>query len=257
MPAPTLLDLQISEFDASGSTETTPSMSWSAGDFVAVLGMVEDVSISLTTPGGLTNLTLSAVAGTPTTASSACRGYAWTGTASGSGSGAFSTTLSNSSKHGGLMVAIFSGSDGLGNTAIDIALGATTTQSLVRGSNNSAVVQIWGDWNAVNDTAVTWNNSGTQRLADFQSGSSTQFAGSWGDQGAAGTTSYGFTGHAGGASMIAIALEIKGTAGGAGAGGFPFRPGHPMSHMLVRRHPKISRRWERRGSILVPEYRAA
>ena len=79
---------------------------------------------------------------------------------------------------------------------------------------DSFVGQVWGDWNAVNDAVVTWTPSGqTQRVAQFVSGSATFFVANWGDQGATGTTSYGFSGYAGG-DMTAITIEVKGTSGG-------------------------------------------
>lgn len=214
MAEPTLIGASPSEFDVTGTTETTGSLSWISGDFVAVLGMTEDDSRTLTTPGGLTNLTLSAVASTPTSAGSSCKGYAWTGTATGTGTGTFQTTKADGTL-AGIVAFVYRGSDGLGATAISAALGSTPNQNLVRGSNNSAVVTILGDWNAVADTTVTWTPSGqTQQEAMNDPIRASMFCANWGDQGAAGTTAYGFTAasYSGTGDFTAIALEIKGTA---------------------------------------------
>lgn len=192
----------------------TASISWTSGDIVVVLGMTEDNSVVYSTPTTAgSGLTFSAISGSPTNTASRCKGYAWSATASASGSGTIQATASGGASLRGMIVAfVFSGSTGIGGTAFSASLGATTTQSLTRTGANSHVVQIWGDWNAVNDTAVTWNNSGTQVDVQFTSGAFTEFSGRWGDQGSSGTTSYGFTAHAGGGDFTAITLEILGTA---------------------------------------------
>lgn len=209
MPEPTLADYQESTFTDTATNDVSGSATWSAGDVIVVLGMTADNADTLGTPTAA-GLTFAAVSGTPTNTNSACKGYAWTATAGSGGSGAVTSAGSAASK--GISVFVFSGSNGIGGTAFSASLGSTTTQSLTRTGTNSHVVQIWGDWNAVNDTTVTWTPSGqTQQVADFHSGSATYFGASWGDQGASGTTSYGFSGFAGG-SMTAITLEILGTA---------------------------------------------
>lgn len=214
MAQPTLSSYQESDFTDASTTDATPTVTWSAGDRIVVLGITEGNADTYSTPNA-TGLTFSAVSGTPTNVTDTCKGYAWTATAGSGGSSAVSVTMSPGAESGGIAVFVFSGSDGIGGTAISASLGATTTQSLTRTGTNSHVVQIWGDWNAVNDTTVTWTPSGeTQREAVNVSGSMTTFVASWGDQGASGTTSYGFSGHAGGGKLTAITLEILGTGGG-------------------------------------------
>ena len=200
------------------STRATGSLSWSTGDVVFVLGITADNSYTLSTPTTAgSGLTFAAVSSTPTNVASSCKAYAWTATASASSSGTISSSVTPSSNHGAIIAWVYSGSDGLGATAISAALGSTTTQNLTRGQANSMVVQIWGDWNAVNDTTVTWTPTGeTQMLAQFQTGQMTSFGADWGDQGGTGTTAYGFSGFAGG-DMTAITLEVKGTAAGGGS----------------------------------------
>lgn len=211
MAQPTLADYQSTNYTDIAANEVSASVTWSSGDLIVVLGMTDDNVNTLGTPTA-TGLTFSAVSGSPTNAAGTCKGYAWTATAGSSGSGAVTSTHAID-QVAGISVFVFSGSTGIGGTAISAALGSTTTQSLTRTGTNSHVVQIWGDWNAINDTTVTWTPSGeTQRVASFTSGRYTIFIASWGDQGASGATSYGFSGHAGGANMTAITLEILGTA---------------------------------------------
>jgi hypothetical protein len=211
--APTLLDYQESNCgDGDGVLETTGSITYSTGNFIVALGATADNPIVMATPLR-TGETFNAVASTPTNTASRTKNYAWTATAANTSSGTVTSVVTGDLEGTAcLAVWVYSGSDGLGNTSISTALGATTVQSLTRGFDNSAVVQMWGDWNAINDTTVTSSPAGgaTQRVAN-NSANATFFALDWTDQSTAGATSYGFTGHAGGGQMTAIALEIKGT----------------------------------------------
>lgn len=211
MPAPTLTDYQQSTWsDAVGTSEVTSTLTWADGAYIVILGASSDNALyqidTPTAPG----LTFLPVAGTPTNTNSNCKLYAWDATAVGAGSGVVTATVVGGAGGRGIAAFVFNGSGGLRNTAIATGLGGTTTQSLIRGSNNSAVLQVWGDWDAVNDVAVSWTPAEfTERVAQFVSGQATFFVASWTDQGAAGTTSYGFT--AGGATATcALTLEIKG-----------------------------------------------
>lgn len=213
MAAPTRVAVSPATSFTSGTTKTTGTLTWLTGDVIVVLGMTSDNSQLMATPTNTgTALTFNVVSGTPTTTASSCKGYAWVAIAGADSSGTISAVADSADS--GIVAFQYRASDGLGATAISASLGATTTQSLVRGGNNSAVAQIWGDWNAVNDTTVTWTpaSGNTQDVAVFTTGS-TIFAGDWTDEGSAGTTDYGFSGFAGG-DMTAITLEILGTAGG-------------------------------------------
>jgi hypothetical protein len=213
MAAPTLTDYQQSNWtDNVNTSEVTASATWSAGSVVVVVGITEDDSNTLATPTWSDSATFSALSGTPTSAGSSCKGYAWVATANGAGSGVITSTVDANFRRRGIAVFVYSGSDGIGNVSVSAALGATTTQSLVRAHANSAVISVWGDWAAVNDTTVSWTPASfTQRVAEFVTAASF-FLGDWGDQGAAGTTSYGFTGHAGGGDFTAITIEVRGAA---------------------------------------------
>lgn len=233
MAAPTLVDYQQSDWTSrTNADEVTPTVTWQAGDLIVVLGATEDNTMAQISALSATGLTFSTVSGSPTNTNNQVKLYAWTARAAADGSSAVTATRGDTNTQArGIAVFVYRGSDGLGNTAISASLGATTTQSLTRSQANSAIVQVWGDWNATNDTTVTWTPSGqTQRIAQFISGSATFFVADWGDQGSTGTTNYGFSGYAGGA-MSAITLEVKGTAGGAAS---LLVPPSAMAALLVR-----------------------
>jgi hypothetical protein len=213
MAAPTLSDYQQSTWtDQTAGNEVTPTVTWSAGDLIVVLGATEDnAGVQLDVPTA-TGLTFTQLIATNTVSNTKC--YVWTATAGSSGSGAITANrLDGGTKARGIAAFVYSGSDGTGNTGT-IVDSAAFVVSLVRASANSAVLVVLGDWNAVNDTAVTSEPvaGATQRVAAFATGA-TFFVLNWTDQGNAGTTSYGFTdaGH-GTVLMAGIAVEIKGTA---------------------------------------------
>lgn len=198
----------------------TASASWTTGDFITIVGETEDNGVTLSVPTGGPTVTQANV--TNTGSNGKC--YLWTGTAGSSGSGTFSSTPSGSGGPWmvGLAVYVWSGSDGLGNTALMASTSTTNAvQSLTRVGANSAVIAAMVDWNAVNDVAVTTNPSsgGTVRVIARDTGGThaTMYTASWADEGAAGTTSYGIGSYTATPKWIGLVAEIKGTAGGGAA----------------------------------------
>lgn len=188
----TLSDYQQSNWTDSASPETTTSVTWAAGDLIVVLGVTADDSVTLSTPTA-TGLTFSAVSGSPTTTNAQCKMYGWSATAASSGSSTISSTIT-STPTAGIAAFVFSNAGGVGATQFVAGVGATSTQNLTRTGSGSHVVQAWCDWAAVNDTTVSWTPASfTQRINSWVSGVATYFVANWGNQGAAGTTSYGFT----------------------------------------------------------------
>jgi hypothetical protein len=148
----------------------------------------------------------------------------WTAIADSNGSSAVTATVGGAGNSDRAIAAYaFRGSDGLG--AVNTITGsAAKTVSLTRQYNNSAVVSIIGDWNAVNDTVVTATPAdGTVRQTGFVSGAATYFLTDWGDQGAAGTASYGIANHTGTVKTSGIALEIRGDSGNVEQEGYRWR----------------------------------
>lgn len=229
MAAPTLSDFKSSNFGdtTSGSTaEATPSITWSAGDWIVVIGISEDNVTTLGVPTA-TGLTFSQVNATNT--GSNCKVYCWSAQAAGGGSGAVSSTPGGGTVMVGIAAFVYSGSDGVGNTALMASTSTTNAvQSLTRAQNNSAVIVGMGDWNAVNDVAVTANPStgGTVRVIARDSGGThaTMYVGSWSDEGAAGATSYGIGSYTATPKWIGLVVEVKGTATAASPGKPPDQP---------------------------------
>lgn len=206
---PTLSDYKASNWtDVVTTAEVTSSLTWSAGNLIVVVGMTEDNGYTLNTPTA-SGLTFSLV--TSSNTAGTCKVYVWQATAGSSGSGAVTSTTSDGSDRArGISAFAYSGSGGIGNTGA-ITNSAAKTISLIRSQDNSAVINAMGDWNAVNDTAVTGTPSGsTLRQADFVSARATFFVLDWPDQGTAGTTSYGITDHTGTVAMTGFAIEVKG-----------------------------------------------
>lgn len=214
MAQPTLASYQQSTWSGSSSaSEVTATVTWSTGDLVVVLGATDD-NVNTLALQNVTGLTFSPVTGSPSNVASSAKVYGWSAIATAGGSSALTATVDGSTAARGLSVFVFSGSDGVGGVSVSGALDATTTQSLTRTGANSHVVQAWSDWNAVNDTTVTWTPTGeTQRVAQFVGGRATFFVANWGDQGASGSTNYGFSGFSGG-DFSAITLEVLGTTAG-------------------------------------------
>lgn len=219
MAAPTLIAKSVSATGDVGTTETTASFTWNAGDILVVLGMTEGNAQTLGTPTA-TGLTFAAITPTsgvnPTNTSSSCKGYAWAATA---GSGGSSTITSTGSASGEFIVAYqYRGSDGTG--ALTTVVNTALTLNLTRTQANSAVATILGDWGAPTDVTVTPDpaTAGTQDAAFQHSGRYSGYAFNWTDQGSTGTTAYGigsFT--ASGSNITKLVVEIKGAAGGGGA----------------------------------------
>jgi hypothetical protein len=211
--APTVSSYQTSTWtDVSGTPEVTGTLTWSAGDLIVVMGTTESGSKTLATPTA-TGLTFSLITSINVADDTDCVAYLWTATAGSGGSSAVSAANTGTTDGArGIAAYAFTGSDGLGTSAT-LDNSANKVISLARAHNNSAVVTVLGDWNAVNDTSVTTSPAGgTVRHADFVTSSASFFLADWGDQGTATTTGYGITNHTGTVDMSGIAVEVRGAA---------------------------------------------
>jgi len=209
--APSVEDYQQSNWtDTTGSSEVTGTLTWQAGDLIIVVGATAEGPATLGTPTA-TGLTFSLVQETNAGASNQdVRTYLWSATAAGSGSSAVTSTIGGGTNTRGISAFVYRGSDGLGNNST-INNSSAKVISLTRSEDNSSVVVILADWNAVDDTTVSPSpGGGTQRVAQNVSGATTSFIFNWGDQGTAGTTSYGITDHTGTVDMGGIVVEVLG-----------------------------------------------
>lgn len=232
MTAATRVANSSSGWGTTGSaTRSTGSVTWLTGDLMLVVGYSENVGTTLSTPTGLTGVTLAAVTGFPTTDPSAAPIYAWSAVASSGSSGAVSTTLASSTNAAGIDVFIFRNSGGLGAVPTPLTTGTSLVISTTRTGSNSLVVGVVVDSNATNDVTVATLPAGaTQDDAATVTGRATAFCLDWGDQGGAGTTSYGldsatFTSTG---PMVRAAFEIL------GLGSSLINPRHPSMVPLHR-----------------------
>lgn len=186
--------------------ESVAGVTWNAGDDIYVIGITADASITFTGVPTATGLVFSALAGSPTTATTACKMYAWKATAAAGGTQTVSATGSANVKV--IAVWVASGTAGTGAIAFASVNGTTTTTGNLTLTGSGSVV-IWGggDFNATNDTTVAAVPvGGTQRMATFVTTQDTVFAFDWTGQNA-GTTAYGISGFAGG-TFSKVAIEI-------------------------------------------------
>lgn len=217
---PTVTASSNSTLTGAAASEVTGSVSWNSGDLVVVTGITDDQADTLgvpTTSGS--GLSFTQKVTTAGTNGADCKAYVWSAIASATSSGTISSTASGSI-HAMMNALVYSGSAGLGasNSGVNLAGGTAPSVSLTRANDNSAVIVAICDFNGGNDATVTNSpaSGGTQRIATVDSPFLTGFAISWTDQGAAGTTSYGFSGGAAGADWSGVVVEVKGTAAGGG-----------------------------------------
>jgi hypothetical protein len=219
---PTLTDYQESNWTDVTVNDVTPTVTWSAGSLVVVTGVSENGNAALSTPTA-TGLSFSLITSVNAGDVGDAYAIAWSATPGSGGSGAITSVGTGGSAARGIAAYVYSGSQGIGNTNTMDAQNAKTI-SLTRNNSNSAVINIMGDWDAINDTTVNPSPAGgTVTQAVFNSGLATFFAVDWGDQGSTGTTSYGITDHTGTVDMSGLVIEIRGVAATIEQEGFRWR----------------------------------
>jgi hypothetical protein len=213
---PTVTGSSNSTLTGAATSEVTGSVSWNSGDLVVVTGLTDDNASTLgvpTTSGS--GLSFTQKVTTAGTNGADCKAYVWSAIASATSSGTITSTASGSI-HAMLNALVYSGSAGLGasNSGVNLAGGTAPSVSLTRANNNSAVVVGICDFNGGTDATVTNApaSGGTQRIATADNPFLLGFVIDWTDQGASGTTSYGFTAGQSGADWSGVVVEVKGTA---------------------------------------------
>lgn len=213
MPAPTIASTTSIPWGTTGTTRVSASVSWLAGDAIAVTGATEDNSVSLTLAATGLTFTQRAV----TNSGSNTKQYIWTATPAASGSATFTLTVSTSNKYAGGLVRVVSGWTAIGTAINTVGSGApssnyTTTQA------NSLIVCAVGDWAAVDGTVRTYlTNAGaaTEPAGGYNRNSARATAYAWhhADAGPVGTYALGLSTPST-MTWAFVALEITGTAGG-------------------------------------------
>lgn len=229
----------VGENETVWNTATTPktvTFTPGSGNILAALAASQDAATTLALTSGPTwTLRQSSVLG------STCASYAWTGAGAGT-SVTPSLALSGSTNNFGMNILEFSGSDGVGASAKSASAQTTAhvTQAITTAQDNSALLVIITDWNAVLATTRTWDtvNGFAPSAANGKEVSFYQTAGSdytvlaayYPDAGVAGSKTVGVTVPTA-MKAILIVVEVKGNAAGA-AGPVclpqPFPPFGPM-----------------------------
>jgi hypothetical protein len=193
------------------NTKVTASVSWQAGDVLVAFGGSEGFFTTRTVaisggPGGWASW---GDQNAPVGGAAPCAGYAWYAEPVSPGSGTVTFTCGEtvSSAYGGA-VWVLRDHGGRGNIASEATPTTARQLSLTRAGDNSIVLASLLDYQA---TAVqAWDPTITNERTRSQVGTSyTVYVGDWGDQGAAGSASYGIGATTGGVITKHI-VEIKG-----------------------------------------------
>jgi hypothetical protein len=219
--APALIAYAETTWTGSGA-KSTGSITWQAGDLIVVLATNSNASQTIAAPTA-TGLTFTD-GGAVGTSGVTDLGDSWSAVAAAGGTQAVSSTCAT---FWGMAVWVWRGSAGIGNRATSIT--SAKTVSLVRSGGNSCVVLVSSDFAAAAVTGYSFTPAAANDRQHVQEGSTySVYAADFGDQGSAGTASYGTTGETSSGPFTSVALEILGTAGGtanaglaAGAGAAP------------------------------------
>jgi hypothetical protein len=209
----------VADWSTTTSPKTTPaSLSWSTGDVICAVSVMEDASgaLGLATATGLTFSNLAYVHASntaPVRVDCATAGSNSSGTVSMTGTGA---------KRWGMGAVVYTGTDGVGTCTTGAGSGRTVSRT--NSAADSAVIWAIGDWGAGTTQTPTPTPTTTDKSSQM-SPYYTAYLFDLTDQASAGAVSYGLTGSGGGPYNIA-ACEVKGAAGG-GSSAPP-----PMSMML-------------------------
>lgn len=229
MAAPTLVAfVQATAAVNTGVAVTTASISWQTGDVVVVFTGCEGgaggetLNAPTTTGAGLTLAQQQLHNSSGSDASGGC----WAAVASSSSSGTFTGTYTHTGGTGRntlVVVAVFRGSAGIGNSVVTATPSATRTLSLTPTGADSSIAWFVADWAAA--ATVAFSPTPTSHSAaspgptaapySAQIGTAiTYYVGELDDQVSAGAVSYG-VGGAGTGPFTIIAVEVKASAGGA------------------------------------------
>lgn len=203
------------------STTTTPKTATFTpgnGNILALLGAMEATTVALTLSGTPT-MTQQQINNT----GSNCTDAGWTATGAGS-SVTPSLARGASTLNFGFDCLEFSGSAGVGaSNKATSQTGTHTTLGLTTQQDNSAIVAIWAEFNAVPITGRTWDavNGFTpdpagilnqyERAAIQVASAYSVFVAYWPDAGTAGAKTVGLTTGVSSQTSAIVAIEIKGS----------------------------------------------
>lgn len=222
MPTPPSFVAEYETAWSTGASPKTASVTVSVGDVLVVAAAAASWSSSsdnLNTPtgGGLTYTLEQSYSVINDTSA-----WIWTALSDSSQTFTLSVAENGGAQLYGFNALRFSGSDGIGNSTIvhSVGSGVASTTPLTSIQDNSAVVLIGADWNAVDFTTRTWatvngvtptSGNGLERTYFRDSAQYTVYAAYWDDVGVAGGNTYGIT-TTGVIDSTIAAVEVKGAA---------------------------------------------
>ncbi|HWB36041.1 MAG TPA: hypothetical protein VHA75_08460, partial [Rugosimonospora sp.] len=219
------------------TTPKTVSVTVQNGDIICVVGGSEDSPNTLGTPTGnsLTYTLQQSI-----TAASHSPAYGWT--APSTGSATFNVSCARTAGAGrfGISAPVFRGSDGVGASNSGTGTGAPTL-NLTTTQDNSAIVVIITDWNAADGASRVYTQVNsldpTEVTYARTAGAYTVYVVVYTDAGTAGSKTVGV--NTTGTIFSAVAIEIKGAAGGGGSatktpGPIVVQPQPPLVRTLPR-----------------------
>ena len=237
MAAPTFVSYGASVFNVS-TTPKTVAISVTAGDRIVVMSLAESANAGATNTaptGGSETYTQVASLGTD---GNSARAIAWTATAASTQSYSVSCVRPcvNTSQLWGCMVWVLRDSDGFGAVGAPTVGSTSNSVALTTTQANSGLCVASSDWNAADGTTRTRrtinSSTGSEDQYFRDSAHYTVYAQRYTDPGAPGSVTAGYSAPTGQASAI-IAVEVKGTAGGAATKSFPFRR-NPSRGLIMR-----------------------
>lgn len=226
MPAPTFVASYATVYNT-GTAPKTVSVTTQAGDLLVIVSVIENGSTTFNNPSGNgITFTDRQIVDLDT---NWCDVGIWTGT---DATGGTNWTLTVDTTAGGFYFGatcfVFRNHGGYGASSKTNVSGAAPSLSLTTTQDNSAIVVVNGDWNAIDGASRTWRtvNSITptagnnlERTYFHDSSRYTAYAAYYNDAGTAGSKTIGLS--APGSQKYSIAaIEVKGTlnAGVAAAG---------------------------------------
>lgn len=211
MPTPpTLVSYTEVAYTGTGSTRSSASVSWNAGDVVAVI-CGTDGGFTNANPGVPTATGLTFLSQKNNNAVNTCATRASAVVAGGNGSSAVQVVLGDANEHWGFSVFVYRGSDGIGNSAEE----HTTAKTVAQTNTAADSANVWGGFdfaaNAVTNNNITPTPTNTDERN--QDGAQyTAYVADLTDQTSAGSVSYGVSGAGTVGAFSKVVLEIKGAA---------------------------------------------
>lgn len=224
MAAPTFIQESETVFNTVTTPKATGNFTTNTGDVVVSVQAIENQDGNNTIAATGTNVTLTSQQEVNVNNNTMVELSAGVVASGGTTSVSFAAGSAGVEWFGGNALT-FRGSDGIGASSQANASGAPSL-SITTTQDNSAIVVVVGDWNAVDGASRTWNTvngitptSGNgYELTYFRDGAHyVAYIAYYPDAGAAGAKTVGLSAPAGQQYSIA-ALEVKGTVGGGGGG---------------------------------------